>query len=103
MGPLVLAQLATGLSVIAGATIVKSVMDQKPMSGPFPRCQTCNGSGRVSCFCSRWSDGDVGCRRCSGSGQMTCSSCGGSGMGQPLSVRVTARPPQSNNCNGHPY
>ncbi|XP_057542078.1 uncharacterized protein LOC130820642 [Amaranthus tricolor] len=103
MGPLVLTQLATGLSVIAGAALVKSMMDQKPMSGPLPRCPTCKGSGRVSCICSRWSDGDVGCGRCSGSGQMTCSSCGGSGMGQPLPVQVTARPPPSNNCNGHPF
>ncbi|KAI9084295.1 hypothetical protein K1719_033802 [Acacia pycnantha] len=46
MGPLVATQLATGLGVLAGAVLVKSVMDQKPMAGPFPRCPTCNGSGQ---------------------------------------------------------
>ncbi|KAK3040863.1 hypothetical protein RJ639_029207 [Escallonia herrerae] len=78
MGPIVLTQLATGLGVLAGAALVKSVMDQNPMAGPgqFPRCPRCNGSGHVSCMCSRWSDGDVGCRTCSGSGRMACSSCG---------------------------
>ncbi|GKV14757.1 hypothetical protein SLA2020_456440 [Shorea laevis] len=85
--------LTTGLSVLAGAVLVKSVMDQKPMAGPIPRCPTCNGTGRVSCLCSRWSDGDVGCRTCAGSGRMACSSCGGSGMGRPIPVRLSVRPP----------
>ncbi|CAH8342672.1 unnamed protein product [Eruca vesicaria subsp. sativa] len=94
MGPIVITQLATGLSVLAGAVLVKSVLDQKPMAGgPFPRCPTCNGTGRVTCFCTRWSDGDVGCRRCSGSGRATCSNCGGTGTGTPLPVRITVQPP----------
>ncbi|KAI4385303.1 hypothetical protein MLD38_003346 [Melastoma candidum] len=94
MGPLVLTQLATGLSVLAGAALVKSVMDQNAtMGGPFQRCSTCNGTGRVSCLCSRWSDGDVGCRTCAGSGNMACSSCGGSGTGRPLPVRVSMKDP----------
>ncbi|KAF2286490.1 hypothetical protein GH714_017318 [Hevea brasiliensis] len=92
MGPIVLTQLATGLSVLAGAVLVKSVMEQKPMAGPFQRCSTCNGTGRVTCLCSRWSDGDVGCRTCAGSGRMVCSSCGGSGTGRPIPVRISARP-----------
>ncbi|KMT07462.1 hypothetical protein BVRB_6g150800 [Beta vulgaris subsp. vulgaris] len=100
MGPLVLTQVATGLSVLAGAALVKSVMDQNTMAGPFPRCPTCNGSGRVACFCSRWSDGDVGCSSCAGSGRAACSNCGGSGTGRPLPVRVTARPPTT---NGRPF
>ncbi|KAJ6307654.1 CHAPERONE PROTEIN DNAJ-LIKE PROTEIN [Salix viminalis] len=78
MGPIVLTQLATGLSVLAGAVLVKSVMNQKPMAGPT--CSSCNGTGRVACLCSRWSDRDVGCRTCSGSGRMACSSCGGTGI-----------------------
>ncbi|XP_076928682.1 uncharacterized protein LOC143596918 [Bidens hawaiensis] len=99
MGPIVLTQLATGLSVIAGAALLKSVMDHNPMMGPgsgsgqFPRCSSCNGTGRVSCLCNRWSDGDGGCRTCAGSGRMTCNSCGGSGTGRPLPVRISVRPP----------
>ncbi|XVF43709.1 hypothetical protein PTKIN_Ptkin02bG0062300 [Pterospermum kingtungense] len=89
MGPIVLTQVATGLSVLAGAALVKSVMDQKPMAGPFQRCPTCNGTGRVTCICSRWSDGDVGCATCAGSGRRACSSCGGSGTGRPLPVQIS--------------
>ena len=35
MGPIILIQLATGLGVLARADLVKSVMDQKTMAGPF--------------------------------------------------------------------
>ncbi|KAJ6801474.1 uncharacterized protein M6B38_159240 [Iris pallida] len=92
MGPLVMAsQLATGLGVLAGAMLVKSAMERgEPMAGGS--CPTCNGTGRVACMCSRWSDGDVGCRTCAGSGRMGCSSCGGSGTGRPLPVRLSVRP-----------
>ncbi|CAA2970040.1 Heat shock, cysteine-rich domain containing [Olea europaea subsp. europaea] len=95
MGLIVLTQLATGLSVLAGAVLVKSVMEQKPMMGPgrMPRCPSCNGTGRVTCRCTRWSDGDVGCRTCAGSGRMTCSSCGGTGTGRLIPVQLSFRPP----------
>ncbi|KAE8687385.1 putative chlorophyll A/B binding protein [Hibiscus syriacus] len=93
MFPNVLTQVATGLSVLASAVLVKSVMDQKPMAGPFPRCSTCKGTGRIACICSRWSDGDIGCRTCAGSGRMACSSCGGSGTGRPLPVHISVRQP----------
>ncbi|KAK9074617.1 hypothetical protein SSX86_007215 [Deinandra increscens subsp. villosa] len=95
MGPIVLTQIATGLSVLAGAALLKSAMDQNPMmgSGQGPRCASCNGTGRVSCFCNRWSDGDTGCRTCAGTGRTMCNSCGGSGTGRPLPVRISARPP----------
>ncbi|CAI9775294.1 unnamed protein product [Fraxinus pennsylvanica] len=94
MSPIVLTQLATGLSVLAGAVLVKSVMDQNPMMGPgqMPRCHSCNGTGRVSCMCTRWSDGDVGCRTCAGSGRMACNSCGGTGTGRPIPVQLSVRP-----------
>ncbi|KAJ0711390.1 hypothetical protein HanOQP8_Chr09g0323331 [Helianthus annuus] len=55
----ILTQVATGLSVLAGAALLKSVMDQNLMmspgsgSGQFPRCSSCNGTGRVSCLCNR--------------------------------------------------
>ncbi|KAG8365878.1 hypothetical protein BUALT_Bualt17G0017800 [Buddleja alternifolia] len=95
MGPIVLTQLATGLSVLAGAVLVKQVLDQNPMmgSGRAPRCPRCNGTGRETCMCTRWSDGDIGCRTCAGSGRMACSSCGGTGTGRPLPVRISVRPP----------
>ncbi|XP_022132135.1 uncharacterized protein LOC111005075 [Momordica charantia] len=93
MDPMGLAQLATGLSVVAGAVVVKSVMDQKPMAGPLPTCPTCNGSGRVTCICVRWSDGDFGCRSCAGSGRMSCRSCGGGGRGRPITVQLSAGQP----------
>ncbi|KAL7604568.1 uncharacterized protein LOC111889867 [Lactuca sativa] len=99
MGPIVLTQIATGLSVLAGAALLKSVMDRNPMMGPGSdsgsgqRCSSCNGTGRVSCLCNRWSDGDRGCRTCAGSGRMACNSCGGSGTGRPLPVRISVRPP----------
>ncbi|XP_027343683.1 uncharacterized protein LOC113856169 [Abrus precatorius] len=93
MGPIVLTQLATGLSVLAGAVLVKSVMDHNPMAKPFPRCSTCNGTGRVTCLCSRWSDRDIGCRTCAGSGRMSCSSCGGTGTGRPIPARIAVPPP----------
>lgn len=50
MDPIALSQLATGLSVLAGAVVVKSIIEQKlPTAGTMPRCPTCNGSGRVGC------------------------------------------------------
>ncbi|XP_078156404.1 chaperone protein dnaJ-like protein [Carex rostrata] len=96
MGPIVLAsQLVTGIGVIAGAMIVKTAMDQtgmNPMSSSSrPRCSTCNGTGRITCLCTRWSDGDIGCSTCAGSGRMMCRSCGGSGTGRPMPVQLSVR------------
>ncbi|RRT37099.1 hypothetical protein B296_00033738 [Ensete ventricosum] len=93
MGPplVLVSQLATGLGVLAGAAIVKSVVENRPMAGGWPRCPSCNGSGRVACLCSRWSDGDIGCRSCAGSGMMLCRSCGGSGSGRPLPIQIPMR------------
>ncbi|XP_068667374.1 uncharacterized protein [Aristolochia californica] len=92
MVPIVVAsQLATGLGVLAGAVLVKQVLEQKPMAGGGPRCPSCNGTGRVGCLCSRWSDGDSGCRTCAGSGRMACGSCGGTGTGRPIPVQISLR------------
>ena len=46
MGLIVLTQLATGLGVLARVALVKSVMDQKAMAGPFPRCPSSDSSNR---------------------------------------------------------
>ncbi|XP_072954826.1 uncharacterized protein [Typha angustifolia] len=100
MGPIVLAsQLATGIGVVATAMLVKSAMEGgKTMAGSGawrPRCAACNGTGRVACLCSRWSDGDLGCRTCAGSGRMPCRSCGGSGTGRPLPAQISMRSSRS--------
>ncbi|KAJ3675774.1 hypothetical protein LUZ60_004816 [Juncus effusus] len=103
MGPVALAsQLAAGIGVLAGAVIVKNAMDSQSSSVATwtpPRCATCNGTGRTTCMCTRWSDGDVGCRTCSGSGRMACRNCGGSGTGRPMPVQLSL---QKNN-NRNPY
>ncbi|KAL1556770.1 hypothetical protein AAHA92_12350 [Salvia divinorum] len=90
MDPIALTQVAAmGVSVLAGAVLVKQVMKETSMMNSG-RCPVCNGSGQVKCLCSRWSDGDSGCRTCRGSVRMTCSSCGGTGTGRPISVRIRA-------------
>ncbi|PKA61363.1 hypothetical protein AXF42_Ash020339 [Apostasia shenzhenica] len=92
MGPLVVAtQVATGLSVVAGAMLMFGGGGGSGSNDRRERCATCNGTGRVSCVCSRWSDGDAGCRTCAGSGRMACSSCRGSGTGRPAPVRLSVR------------
>nr|GEY91724.1 putative chaperone protein dnaJ-related protein [Tanacetum cinerariifolium] len=96
MGPIDITQIATGLSVLAGAVLLKSVMDQNSMMGPGSgsgsgqKCLSCNGTGRVSCMCNRWSDGAallksvmdmnpmMGPGSGFGSGQK-CLSCNGTG------------------------
>nr|GEY96446.1 protein SSUH2 homolog [Tanacetum cinerariifolium]GEY96449.1 protein SSUH2 homolog [Tanacetum cinerariifolium] len=84
--------------MLAGAAVVKSVLDQYNMMGPvsdrFPKCTRCNGSGRVSCLCNRWSDGDRGCGACAGSGWMVCSSCRGGGTGHLPPFQISVRPPK---------
>jgi len=91
MSPGVAIQVAQGLGVLAGAWAIKSMIDAEdekpPMAGGF-RCSTCNGSRRVPCLCTKWSDNDVGCGTCSGTGMMRCSSCGGSGTGRPIPVQI---------------
>nr|CAD1820213.1 unnamed protein product [Ananas comosus var. bracteatus] len=95
--------LATGLGVLAGAAVlVKSALERgsaptSSSSSSWPRCGTCGGTGRVTCVCARWSDGDVGCGTCAGSGRMACRSCGGSGSGRPVPAHLPVRP------NRRPY
>ncbi|XP_073396685.1 uncharacterized protein [Physcomitrium patens] len=92
MSPGVAMQIVQGASLLASAWLVKSVLDaedQKPMAGGR-ECATCNGTRRVPCICTKWSDNDIGCKTCNGSGKMICSSCGGSGTGRPIPVQIRA-------------
>jgi hypothetical protein len=92
MSPGVAIQVVQGLGALASAWAIKSIIDaeeQKPMTGGF-RCATCNGSRKVPCLCTKWSDNDIGCGTCSGTGMMRCSSCGGTGTGKPLPVQIRA-------------
>ncbi|CAK9871756.1 unnamed protein product [Sphagnum tenellum] len=92
MSPGVAIQVVQGLGALASAWAIKSIIDaeeQKPMAGGF-RCATCNGSRKVPCLCTKWSDNDIGCGTCSGTGMRRCSSCGGTGTGRPLPVQIRA-------------
>lgn len=51
-------------------------------------CGTCNGTGRVPCFCQRWSDGEVGCSGCGNTGMTYCKDCSGGGTKVPVSRAV---------------
>lgn len=51
-------------------------------------CPSCGGSGLQPCFCTKWSDGDVGCSSCSSSGWTKCKSCGGGGLAVPIKVSI---------------
>jgi len=58
-------------------------------------CMRCNGAGYEPCFCSKWSDGDVGCSACARSGYMRCRSCGGGGTMIPAYQPIKVRSKQS--------
>ncbi|CAO2042000.1 unnamed protein product [Urochloa humidicola] len=103
VGPIVLAASA-GLGMLAGVVTADRCSSSSSGSGNLPMagaggarhsCATCGGTGKVACFCSRWSDGDVGCRSCAGSGRAPCRSCrgsgGGGGTGRRALVRVAVR------------
>ncbi|KAF7080618.1 hypothetical protein CFC21_084670 [Triticum aestivum] len=93
VAPMVIA--SAGLGMLAGVAMAnRTTGDGLPAASRWdarPRCSTCSGTGREECLCSRWSDGDVGCGTCSGSGRKRCRSCGGSGTGRQLPVRLIAQ------------
>ncbi|KAH7433933.1 hypothetical protein KP509_07G093600 [Ceratopteris richardii] len=100
MGPgILLQQLASGVYLVAGVLMVKSILESPkspPASHWVPICPTCCGTGKIPCLCNRWSDGDVGCRSCDGSGKTSCRSCGGSGRGRPRASSIrSSKPPTS--------
>ncbi|CAL5032522.1 unnamed protein product [Urochloa decumbens] len=101
VGPIVLAASA-GLGMLAGVAAADRCSSSTSGSGNLPMagaggmrhsCATCGGTGKVACLCSRWSDGDVGCRPCAGTGHVPCRSCRGSGGGteRRALVRVAVR------------
>ncbi|KAF8715347.1 hypothetical protein HU200_026980 [Digitaria exilis] len=99
VGPIVLAASA-GLGMLAGLAAADRCSssgagtNNLPLAGGarWPSCAACGGTGEVACLCARWSDGDVGCRPCSGSGRTACRRCRGSGRsgGRRVPVRVAA-------------
>ncbi|CAN6234784.1 unnamed protein product [Urochloa humidicola] len=96
VGLVVVAGASAGLAALVGiATGGRSTAGRLPLAGAGgalgPSCATCGGTGKVACLCSRWSDGDVGCRTCAGSGRTACRSCRGSGTGRRATVRVAVR------------
>ena len=88
MTPAIMAsQVASGIGMIAGAWMFKSLMEaeeHKAMLGVMPRCPSCNGSKRVPCICKRWSDGDQGCATCDRTGMRRCR-----GREHPLSLSIS--------------
>ncbi|KAH9287703.1 hypothetical protein KI387_031820, partial [Taxus chinensis] len=80
-------QVASGIGMIVGAWMFKSLFLEGE-EGLMPRCPTCNGAKRVPCICQRWSDGDQGCATCARTGMRPCTTCGGSGTGRPLPVKL---------------
>lgn len=66
-------------------------MQEEP-SGTERKCETCKGTGKVECFCTRWSDGDrSGCGTCGGSLLADCPSCRGGGTAVPIEAKVYIR------------
>ncbi|KAK8923697.1 hypothetical protein KSP39_PZI019449 [Platanthera zijinensis] len=92
-------KVASDLGAVAGAMIVKAaeirflLLPESSGGGWKKRCPKCSGTGKMECLCSRWSDGDRGCRTCGGSGRMACNNCRGSGSGSSkfAPIRVSSR------------
>lgn len=65
---------------------------QEKGTGSERKCETCNGTGKVECYCTRWSDGDrTGCATCRGSLLADCPSCRGGGTAVPIQAKVYIR------------
>ncbi|KAK8943605.1 hypothetical protein KSP40_PGU020880 [Platanthera guangdongensis] len=96
-------KVASDIGAVAGAMIVKAAeirflrLPESSGVGWKKRCPKCSGTGKMECLCSRWSDGDRGCRTCRGSGRMACNNCRGSGSGSckfaPIRVSVRSGRP----------
>jgi len=102
MSPGVVTQVVQGVSALAGAWMIKSIIDadqERSVPRGFSQCPTCNGSRRVPCLCTKWSDDDVGCNTCGGTGRMRCSSCGGSGTARPMPAQIRVSKPSSSSSS----
>lgn len=90
-----LGQIASAIGVALGAYLVGSRLLEDESNydrESNQECPTCGGTGIVECFCSRWSDNDVGCASCRGSGKMGCNSCGGGGTAVPIKAKLYIKP-----------
>lgn len=78
-------------AVAAGLWLRDEMQQQERLARESPTrrtCPTCEGRGYEPCACTRWSDGDAGCRSCSNSGYSQCRSCGGGGTAVPIKVTI---------------
>lgn len=90
-----LSKMASTVGMLIGAAWFWSKMSEAAVDheeGPNPECATCEGTGKVPCMCTRWSDGDVGCSTCRGTGRMACPACRGSGTGVPIPLAIKIEP-----------
>jgi hypothetical protein len=81
-----LSNIASALAVGVGAWYFLSRQQQQQEG--TQECPKCGGTGMVECFCTRWSDGDVGCGSCRGTGKTVCSACGGGGTAVPITAKL---------------
>lgn len=81
--------IVASVAACVGAVLLSQNLapEQDRLKGREP-CPTCGGTGYESCFCNKWSDGDVGCNTCGYTGYMKCRSCGGGGTAVPVPITV---------------
>lgn len=90
LGVSITTQIVT-TALIAGAWYLSQQqqdVEQERLEASDRPCPSCGGSGVTPCFCTKWSDGDVGCSSCSRSGWTKCKSCGGGGLAVPIKVSI---------------
>lgn len=107
--------LASGAAALAGVLAGRwdelvAVNRRPPRDDNAIACSSCNGTGYVDCFCTRWDysslkseDGarkaSKGCSKCHGTQKEPCSKCGGGGLLVPM-LRRSALPARISDDNG---
>lgn len=97
--------LASGAAALAGVLAGRwdelvAVNRRPPRDDGAIACGSCNGTGYVDCFCTRWDYSSLesedgarkstkGCTKCRGSRKEPCSKCGGGGLLVPMLRRST--------------